>query len=441
MKKSHVAVSTALSAALITAVATPTTWARTVTPHYPGGIAPTTLTVWMDAPTGGYPDQAAQIAAFEKLYPQIHVNMVDVPNKGYGQKVQTALAGNSAPDVWLYFQPVDTFGRGNIQNLTSYIKRDHLDPNQWFQPLTRLRFTYKGDYYAVPVSSGGAGIDFSGILYNKTLFKQAGITAPTGAYTIDQFAAMAKKLTDPKKVIYGTDQGGDSGFAIYAPFAWNFGADVTSPDGRKVLGYMNSANMKRALTWGLSLEKSGVVIPPSISSAVGGAFGPFYTGHVAMSFDALWDLQQMRKATFGVGVMRFPTVPGHKTYAWADTVGDAMWAKSPHKDAAWAWMKFLSGPAWSQVAARTYNVSPVVKATWSQAGLSTDPLLGQFYATHTQNFLLPSYERSQFFSDCSADFSNAYSKALRTGQDIGPLLDAAAKSGQQCLDKDYSQIK
>jgi len=441
MKKLPVVAGVSLGAALLTAVAAPSAWARTAAPHYPGAIAPTRLTVWADAPTGGYPDQQPAVAAFEKAYPQIHVNMVYVPDQGYGQKVQTALAGNSAPDVWLYFQPVDFFGRGNIQNLTSYIKRDHLDTNQWFQPITRLRFTYKGDYYAVPASTGGAGMAFSGMLYNKQLFKQAGITAPTGDYTIDQFAAMAKKLTDAKKVVYGTDIGATQAYAFYTQLAWNFGTDVTSPDGRKFTGYMNSANMKRALNWMLGLQKSGVAIPPSINSAVGGSYGPFYTGHVAMAFDGLWDLQQMRKASFGVGVMRLPSVPGHTSYAWADSIGYAMWAKSTHKDAAWAWMRFISGPVWGQVAASKYSIATPVQALWPQLGLAKDELLSGFYAQRTQSFRLPSYERSQFFGECAAPFTSAYSKALRTGQDVGPLVDAATTQGQSCLDKNYSQIK
>lgn len=426
--------------ALIAAASVPAARVSATAPYYPGGIAPTTLTVWMDAPPTGYADQQPSITAFEKLYPQIKVNIVDVPNAGYNQKVQTALAGGQAPDVWLWFGAIDEFARGNIQDLTPYIKRDHLDPNQWFQPITKLRFTYKNDYYAVPISSGGAGISFSGILYNKTLFRQAGITPPTGAYTIDQFAAMAKKLSNPKKVIYGTDAGAGDWYAVGSPITWNFGGDVTSPDGHKFVGYMDSAATKQAVAWLISLEKSGAAIPESISNAVGGAYGPFYTGHVAMSFDALWDLQQMRKMTFGVGLLPFPSVPGHQTYGWADEIGDAMWAKSQHKDAAWAWMKFLSGAQWGAVAAKDYNISPPVVSVWTQLGLDKDPLLSQFYATHTSSFRLASYERSQFYFSCASAFDTAYSKALRTGQAVGPLLDDAAKQGQSCIDKDYSQI-
>ncbi|MGH2343967.1 MAG: ABC transporter substrate-binding protein [Chloroflexota bacterium] len=428
------------SLAFVTAMAVPVAGVKARAPQYPGGIAPTTLTVWMDAPPTGYPDQAPSVAAFEKLYPQIKVNVVDVPNAGYNQKVQTALAGGQAPDVWLWFSSVDDFGRGNIQDLTSYIKRDHLNTNQWFQPITRLRFTYKGDYYAVPVSSGGAGISFSGILYNKTLFKQAGITPPTGSYTIDQFAAMAKKLSNPKKVIYGTDAGAGDWYAVGSALPWNFGADITNANGHKFEGYMNSAAMKRTVSWLIGLQKSGASIPQSISSAVGGAYGPFYTGHVAMSFDALWDLQQMRKVTFGVGLLPFPSVPGHPTYGWADEIGDAMWAKSQHKDAAWAWMKFLSGAQWGAVAAKQYNIATPVASLWPKLGLDKDPLLSQFYATRTDSFRLASYERSQFYFTCAAAFDTAYSKALRTGDAVGPMLDDAAKQGQACLDKDYSQI-
>ncbi len=426
--------------ALISSLALPAAGVQAKTHQYAGGIAPTTLTVWMDAPPTGYADQAPSVAAFEKIYPQIKVNIVDVPNAGYGQKVQTALAGGQAPDVWLWFNSSDDFATGNLQDLTPYMKRDHIDPNQWFQPITKLRFTYKGDYYAVPVSSGGAGISFSGILYNKTLFKQAGITAPTGAYTIDQFAAMAKKLSDPKKVIYGTDAGSGDWYAIGTALTWNFGGDITSADGRKFEGYMNSAATKQAVSWLISLQKSGASIPPSISSAVGGAYGPFYTGHVAMSFDALWDLQQMRKLTFGVGVLPFPSVGKNTTYGWADEIGDAMWAKSQHKDAAWAWMKFLSGPQWGAVAAKQYSIATPVAALWTQLGLDKDPLLSQFYATRNDSFRLGSYERSQFYFSCASAFDTAYSKALRTGAAVGPLLDDAAKQGQTCLDKDYSQV-
>ena len=428
------------SIALISAAAMPMAGARATAPHYPGGIAPTTLTVWMDAPPTGYADQAPSVAAFEKLYPQIKVNIVDVPNAGYGQKVQTGLAGGQAPDVWLWFGSTDDFARGSIQNLAPYIKRDHLDTNQWFQPITRLRFTYKGDYYAVPVSSGGAGISFSGILYNKTLFKQAGIAAPTGPYTIDQFAAMAKKLSNPKKVVYGTDAGAGAWYAIGTALPWNFGADITSADGHKFTGYMDSPAMKQTVAWLLGLQKSGASIPKSIGDAVGGAYGPFYSGHVAMSFDALWDLQQMRKLTFGVGLLPFPSVPGHPAFGWADEIGDAMWSKSAHKDAAWAWMKFLSGPQWGAVAAKQYNIATPVVSLWPQLGLDKDPLLSQFYATRTSSFRLASYERSQFYFSCAAAFNTAYSKALRAGDPIGPLLDDAAKQGQTCLDKDYSQV-
>ncbi len=284
MKVVRLAASLALGLALTTGtMAASAAGARmSAAPQYPDGIAPTTLTVWTDAPTGGYPDQQPAIDAFNKLYPQIRVNMVDVPDKGYAQKVQTALAGGQAPDVWLWFRAVDEFGRGDIQDLTPYIQRDHLDTNQWFQPITRLRFSYKGDYYAVPVSAGGSGMDFSGILYNKTLFKQAGITAPTGDYTIDQFAAMARKLTNAKRLIYGTDVGQNDQYAYGTSLAWNFGADVISADGRRFVGYMNSPAMKRALAYMLGLQRSGVSIPLSISSAIGGAYGPFFTGHVAM---------------------------------------------------------------------------------------------------------------------------------------------------------------
>lgn len=407
--------------------------------HLP--IQQTTITVWVDETIQRQAYETALIKLFNKMYPQITVNLVNIPDAGYTQKIATAMASGRLPDVWMSIASTDQFASGNFEPLTHYFEADHINPNMWFQPITGERLTYHGTYYGVPRDIG-----FNFLVYNKELFAAKGVKPPSGNWTINDFVATCKKLVDPKKLIYCTNWGTDAGsFAEWGgPMLWNFGGDLISKNGRNVLGYMNSANTKRAFEWELYLENHNLGIPSSVNSAVGAGnyYGAYASGHVAMNNAALFDLPTVKSVHFKWGILPFPTVPGHPTYTWVDLDSFVMSAKSQHKDEAWAFMKFLSGQAASTLLAEHFNWAPPVVSVWKKTGLDKDPIMGKLFNLRTQKEQVVNYLRSQFFFDCvDPQVENAYSKAQRTRQNIGPLLEKGAKTAQACLDKDYSHLK
>lgn len=396
----------------------------------------TTITFWNPDAVSWQPTYEAIIAEFNKLYPDIQVNMVNVPEDGFQEKLTTAIAGGNPPDVWVLFdQANEQLDDGRYEPLTTYLEADGVDVNQWFQPLIGLNLTYEGTYYAVPRDIG-----ISALLYNQDLFEQAGVTPPTGGWTLDDFKTISAALTNEQERVYGSDWGQGSFFPINGPIAWNAGADVLSEDGRQAEGFLNSDNMKRFLSWAVSLQHDGVAIPPTIAEAVGGDAGAFATGNIAMDTTGLWGFANVKKAPFQMATLPFPTVPGQESYSWSASVGYSMAPNSDHKNEAWAFMKFMSGPTAGMIAARDLNWAPPLPSVWEESGLATDPVLSGVFAQRNLPARVPAFARTRFYFECvNPQIDTAMGRALRTKEEIGPLLDEAAKNAQSCLDRNYAE--
>ena len=76
-------------------------------------------------------------------------------------------------------------------------------------------------------------VDNLAIVYNKTLFKEAGVAPPTPDWTWDDFRAAAKKLTDPSKKQYGwliPADGTEDTVWHYDAMLWEAGGDILNSD-------------------------------------------------------------------------------------------------------------------------------------------------------------------------------------------------------------------
>lgn len=62
-----------------------------------------------------------------------------------------------------------------------------------------------GNYYGLPFKQ-----EMYCVFYNKDLFDGAGVSYPAGSWTWDDYVEIAKKITDPKKGIYGSFMNADS---------------------------------------------------------------------------------------------------------------------------------------------------------------------------------------------------------------------------------------
>lgn len=112
---------------------------------------------------------------------------------------------------------------GWLTPLDDFANDADYDLDDIFQ-LVRNGLSADGHLYAVPLYS-----ETSFTYYRTDLFEKAGIKAPTGQPTYDEFMAMAAATHDPDNRIYGTCQRGKAGWgenmAFVGTLANAFGAD------------------------------------------------------------------------------------------------------------------------------------------------------------------------------------------------------------------------
>jgi multiple sugar transport system substrate-binding protein len=200
-----------------------------------------TITYWSWTPSA-----EAQVAAFEKAYPKVHVKLVNAgTNTTEYTKLQNAIkAGSGAPDV----------AQVEYYAIPQFALSDSLvDLKQYgFDSL-------KSDYTAGPWGSVNVGGKLVGLpqdsgpmamFYNKTVFDKYGIAVPK---TWDEYVAAAQKLHSADPTAYITSDSGDSGFTT--SMIWQAGGRPFQTDGTKVsINLQDEGTKKWTATWDKLVE-------------------------------------------------------------------------------------------------------------------------------------------------------------------------------------------
>jgi multiple sugar transport system substrate-binding protein len=184
-------------------------------------------------------------------------------------------------------------------------------------------------------------IDNLAIVYNKDLFKAAGIDPPTPDWTWDDFRSAAQALTDPSKQQWGwafpTD-GTEDTVWHYDAMLWEAGGDILNSDNTQAA--FNSPAGVQALTTlrDMAVTDKSVFLD---QQNTGKADLLFNSGNIGMLVTGPWALSAYPDVNYGVQVM--PEFPGgsHATIAGPD-----MWVMFDNgdgrADAAWEFMTWLT---------------------------------------------------------------------------------------------------
>lgn len=150
--------------------------------------APVTMSFWHNSTTGdGKQHWEDTVAAFEKLHPNVKIDIQAIQNEDMDGKLQTALNSGDGPTIFIARgggKLSDVVDAGQAQDLTDKIDADIKTSigDAAFSP-----FTIDGKIYGMPMS-----VLPGGIYYSKDLFAKAGITStPT---TMDELNAAVDKL-------------------------------------------------------------------------------------------------------------------------------------------------------------------------------------------------------------------------------------------------------
>ena len=147
-----------------------------------------TLTVWENNTTGKGPQfWTDTVAAYKKVHPNVTINVQPVQNEDLDGKLQTALNGGDAPDVFLQRgggKLAAMVDAGFVADITDALS----DTTKAAIPSSAFAAdTYNDKIYAMPLT-----VLPGGFFYSKDLFTQAGITTPPT--TLAEFNDAVSKL-------------------------------------------------------------------------------------------------------------------------------------------------------------------------------------------------------------------------------------------------------
>jgi len=277
------------------------------------------------------------VAEFERIHPNIKVEIEYRPPQEYWDKLQVEYAAGIAPDVtinqidWL---PVGARA-GMFVDLTPYVERDAIDLSDYF-PVALSDWTFENRLYAGILYLAGEVF-----MVNTHHLAQAGLGFPDESWTWETMVDAARKMT--------VDQNGDGQFdrfglelnvGIYngvASFIREAGGEVLNAT--RDASRLNETVAKDAIRFIYELHQEHKVIPLAEDRNRGMTF---QTGNVGMARTGIWIAAAMRgNVDFEFDFAVPPAGPtGNRNLQWGSNAWSVM-ASSNHKEEAWQLVKFL----------------------------------------------------------------------------------------------------
>lgn len=314
-------------------------------------------------------------AAFELDHPDIALEPVDAPFTGFHDRALVLHQARKGPDVLMV--QVDWVAEfadlGVIEPLDARIAAE---PAEFFANIpATFHQKWKGKQYYLPVESGAVAL-----FYNTKLFREAGL--PGAPKTWDEFAEYARKLTNPDKrqfAITGTLQAEpptNMTYEIY-PLLLQAGASLIDPGAKKAV--FDSPEGVSAIEWYVDrINKDKVSVPGVLSNGEKEKRANFASGNVAMMFEGPWGISIQKQLNPNLTYDIAPLPKGRTTGTMVRGSLNTMSTQAKDKEAAWAFMRWMSGPKGIAMWASGTGAFPARTDVMKQEWFSKMPLFQAF---------------------------------------------------------------
>lgn len=312
----------------------------------------TQLTLWTRAATQARADQLIQ--AYNASHKN-HVTATYVPTDDYQTKIGAAAAANGLPDLFsadVVFMPnwtsaglfTDLTDRINSMPNIDKVAKGGIDSGTW-----------QGKKYGMPFVA-----DLSVWMWNKKLFKQAGLDPDKGPTSLTEFAADARAVAKLGNGVYGTMWGGNCGGCevfTWFPIAWADGKDIMNPEGTE--SDANNDEWKAIFKVFHDLAADGTAMMPQTKDEAGPTWTSYFPKGIigVMPMPAtLVGLSGGALADSDIGVTPIAGINGgQSTFIGGDDIGVSRDSKKA--DAAWNFIAWLqTDAAQVDVVAKNGNV-------------------------------------------------------------------------------------
>jgi multiple sugar transport system substrate-binding protein len=349
--------------------------------------------------------------AFAQEFPDITVNYEPVPSQ-YVDKLQTDIAAGNAADVF-YLQiewAQDFMSRGVVLPIDDYMAADGVSDSDYYPGLINA-FKWEGQTYGLPK-------DWSplGMVYDTAALEAAGVSAPT---TWDELRSVGQALLDtngtPGIVI-------DSNFNRFVLFLYQAGGNVTNEDVTEIT--LDAPEVKEALDFFYGLYQDGI----TATSADVGAGWPgdaFAQGLASIVFEGNWlfPFLSTNAPDKEYGVAEPPSGAQKGTPAF--TVAYSIFNGTQNPDAAWALVRYMTGPegmaTWTSLGLAMPS-RPDLADQWLQEFPDREPYVAAGeYATGLQY----GPGGQQFEADANAVLQSLFAGQIDTAEAQAQLVQAA----------------
>jgi multiple sugar transport system substrate-binding protein len=383
------------------------------------GNATGTVTVWYRS---GFAPLFKQLAkGFNASHKNLKVNVVPVADADYITKLATAIRAGTEPDL-TSLDDVDSeifISKNEFLNVTKEVNA--LSYKDKLSPGALKLATSNGQYYGVPDFA-----DMSVLWYNKTLFKQAGLSQPPA--TLPQILTDAQKIKALGGSNYGFSFAGDCPGCLtftLMPNVYAGGDDVLSGQpGHEKATVAGNKSLQATLQLYHELWADKVV-PANDQTQNGTTWGKdFQAGHIGMlpgGYGAAASAPAKMLSQFAIAPLPGPT-GNYSTYDGGANFGIPAGAKNPA--GAWEFVKYaLSLP--SQQLTPIGGVEPIRSDAVTASFKAKYPMVAQivgylphgqapYTVAHDALFNLVSQPWQEMFN--TAVYNGNVSGALKQGQ-------------------------
>ncbi len=272
---------------------------------------------------------------FNQTHPGIQVDNVFQPYTDIMTLYQTSIAAGTNPDIAaldLILIP-QLVASGAVTPLDDLIATDGQIDVTDFYPLIANYDIMDGKRYALPVSTNNMQL-----IWNKDLFKGAGLDPETPPKTWDEMKSMAEKCANPSKGIVGfefyTQPTGEGITWQFQVWLWAAGGEFLNADHTKAA--FNTPEGLKALTFVSDMLQNHGSQP--------GPWGLFGDQKACMQLDGSWLFGYRKDAPFQWGIAPVPAPEGGST---ASNVGGEhifMFNSVKNKAAALEFIKYITSP-------------------------------------------------------------------------------------------------
>lgn len=372
------------------------------------------------------------IDLFEKENPDIIVNQVTFPYEDYNVKVAASVPAGVGPNVVnLYYGWLPLYINADyLQALPEDAFNPEMIEKDFFPLVSAAKVD--GKYYALPTA-----VRSLALIWNKDLFKKAGLDPEIPPQTLDELVEYAQKLTIYDKAGNLVEEGltaelrGQLHHWVREILIRQFGGKPYSDDNRKVT--YNDQSGYDALTFFTDLtEKYKVGQAGFLTDDV----TAFKAGKAAMTIDGSFRIGTLDKLeNLHYGIAEVPSHNGIKSnFAsfWAN--GITSFTEGKQLEASIKFLKFLTSDSTMELWLKNIGELPAKPSVAFKEENINDPKYGPFIKGLE-------YAHATYFVDEMAQrqaWIDAYDLVKLEGKTVKEAVDAVAATEQKVLDKFYS---